>query len=117
MTAIGAKPAAGAAMDIPSTIAGIILLLIIIGATYFLVGPTMMFYALIGVIVGGLLITFGVHFVPVGGALPQWGRHPVSRRAWQCSLPEQALPASSVVHGQLNRASLSQSSPAQSVAD
>ncbi len=76
MTAIGAKPAAGAAMDIPSTIAGIILLLIIIGATYFLVGPTMMFYALIGVIVGGLLITFGVHFVPVGGAPAAMGQAP-----------------------------------------
>lgn len=76
MTAIGAKPAAGAAMDVPSTIAGIILLLIIVGATYFLVGPGMMFYALIGVIVGGLLIAFGVHFVPVGGAPAAMGQAP-----------------------------------------
>jgi len=76
MSAIGAKPAAGAAMDIPSTIAGIILLLIIIGATYFLVGPGMMFYALIGVIIGGLLIAFGVHFVPVGGAPAAMGQAP-----------------------------------------
>ncbi|MCQ8894336.1 MAG: tetrahydromethanopterin S-methyltransferase subunit D [Methanolinea sp.] len=76
MTAIGAKPAAGAAMDIPSTIAGIILLLVIVGATYFLVGAGMMFYALIGVIVGGLLIAFGVHFVPVGGAPAAMGQAP-----------------------------------------
>ncbi|MDH7511145.1 MAG: tetrahydromethanopterin S-methyltransferase subunit D [Methanolinea sp.] len=76
MSAIGAKPAAGAAMDIPSTIAGIILLLVIVGATYFLVGPGMMFYALIGVIVGGLLIAFGVHFVPVGGAPAAMGQAP-----------------------------------------
>ncbi len=76
MSAIGAKPAAGAGMDVPSTIAGIILLLIIIGATYFLVGPGMMFYALIGVIIGGLLIAFGVHFVPVGGAPAAMGQAP-----------------------------------------
>jgi len=76
MSAIGAKPAAGAAMDIPSTIAGIILLLVIVGATYFLVGPGMIFYALIGVIVGGLLIAFGVHFVPVGGAPAAMGQAP-----------------------------------------
>lgn len=63
-------------MDIPSTIAGIILLLVIVGATYFLVGPGMMFYALIGIIVGGLLIAFGVHFVPVGGAPAAMGQAP-----------------------------------------
>jgi len=76
MSAIGAKPAAGAAMDMPATIAGIILLLVIIGATYFLVGPTLMFTALIGIIIGGLAIAFGVHFVPVGGAPAAMGQAP-----------------------------------------
>ena len=33
MSAVGAKPQAGGAMDMPATIAGIILLLVIIGAT------------------------------------------------------------------------------------
>jgi len=76
MSAIGAKPAAGAAMDMPSTIAGIILLLVIIGATYFMVGPGLMFMALIGIIIGGLAIAFGVHFVPVGGAPAAMGQAP-----------------------------------------
>ncbi len=76
MSAIGAKPAAGAAMDMPATIAGIILLLVIIGVTYFLVGGGLMFMALIGIIIGGLAIAFGVHFVPVGGAPAAMGQAP-----------------------------------------
>lgn len=76
MSAVGAKPQAGGAMDMPSTIAGIILLLVIIGATYFLVGPGLMFMALIGIIIGGLAIAFGVHFVPVGGAPAAMGQAP-----------------------------------------
>ncbi|OPX71558.1 MAG: Tetrahydromethanopterin S-methyltransferase subunit D [Methanoregulaceae archaeon PtaB.Bin108] len=76
MSAVGAKPQAGGAMDMPATIAGIILLLVIIGATYFLVGPGLMFMALIGIIIGGLAIAFGVHFVPVGGAPAAMGQAP-----------------------------------------
>ena len=76
MSAVGAKPQAGGAMDVPATIGGIIILLVIIGATYFLVGPGLMFMALIGIIVGGLLIAFGVHFVPVGGAPAAMGQAP-----------------------------------------
>jgi tetrahydromethanopterin S-methyltransferase subunit D len=76
MSAIGAKPAAGAAVDMPSTIVGIIILLIIIAATYYLVGMGLIFWALIGMIVGGLLIAFGVHFVPVGGAPAAMGQAP-----------------------------------------
>ncbi|MFA5003140.1 MAG: tetrahydromethanopterin S-methyltransferase subunit D [Methanolinea sp.] len=76
MSAVGAKPQAGGAMDVPATIAGIILLLVIIGATYFLVGPGLMFMALIGIIIGGLAIAFGVHFVPVGGAPAAMGQAP-----------------------------------------
>jgi tetrahydromethanopterin S-methyltransferase subunit D len=76
MSAIGAKPAAGSAMDMTATIIGIIILLVIIAATYFLVGPGMAFMALIGIIVGGILIGFGVHFVPVGGAPAAMGQAP-----------------------------------------
>ncbi len=76
MSAIGAKPAAGSAMDMTATIIGIIILLVIIAATYFLVGPGMAFMALIGVIAGGILIGFGVHFVPVGGAPAAMGQAP-----------------------------------------
>jgi tetrahydromethanopterin S-methyltransferase subunit D len=76
MTAIAAKPAAGAAIDMTSTLIGIIILLVIIAATYFLVGSGLAFMALIGVIVGGILIGFGVHFVPVGGAPAAMGQAP-----------------------------------------
>jgi tetrahydromethanopterin S-methyltransferase subunit D len=76
MSAIGAKPAAGSAMDMTATIIGIIILLVIIAATYFLVGPGMAFMALIGIIAGGILIGFGVHFVPVGGAPAAMGQAP-----------------------------------------
>ena len=43
MTAIAAKPAAGAAIDMTSTLIGIIILLVIIAATYFLVGSGLAF--------------------------------------------------------------------------
>jgi tetrahydromethanopterin S-methyltransferase subunit D len=76
MSAIGANPAAGSAMDMTATIIGIIILLVIIAATYFLVGPGMAFMALIGIIVGGIFIGFGVHFVPVGGAPAAMGQAP-----------------------------------------
>jgi tetrahydromethanopterin S-methyltransferase subunit D len=76
MTAIAAKPAAGAAIDMTATLIGIIILLVIIAATYFLVGYGLAFIALIGVIVGGILIGFGVHFVPVGGAPAAMGQAP-----------------------------------------
>jgi len=76
MTAVAAKPAAGAAVDMPAMIIGIIILLVIIAATYFIVGPGLAFMALIGVIVGGILIGFGVHFVPVGGAPAAMGQAP-----------------------------------------
>jgi tetrahydromethanopterin S-methyltransferase subunit D len=76
MSAIAAKPAAGAAMDMTSTLIGIIILLILIAATYFVAGSGLAFMALIGVIVGGILIGFGVHFVPVGGAPAAMGQAP-----------------------------------------
>ncbi len=75
MTAIGAKPAAGAAMEpVPLTI-GLILTILIIAGAFVLTGSSMAI-ALIGIIIGGLLIGFGVHFVPVGGAPAAMGQAP-----------------------------------------
>ena len=76
MSAIGAKPAAGAAVDTTAMVVGIIILLLVIGATYYLFGSGLAFMALIGIIVGGVLIGFGVHFVPVGGAPAAMGQAP-----------------------------------------
>jgi tetrahydromethanopterin S-methyltransferase subunit D len=76
MTAVAAKPAAGGAMDVTATIIGLIILLIVIALTYYLVGPGLAFTALIGIIVGGILVGFGVHFVPVGGAPAAMGQAP-----------------------------------------
>ena len=76
MSAVAAKPTAGGAMDVTATIIGIIILLVVIALTYFLVGPGLAFMALIGIIVGGILVAFGVHFVPVGGAPAAMGQAP-----------------------------------------
>src|SRR5512143_2524266 len=76
MSAVAAKPTAGGAMDVTATIIGIIILLIVIALTYYLVGPGLAFMALIGIIVGGILVAFGVHFVPVGGAPAAMGQAP-----------------------------------------
>jgi tetrahydromethanopterin S-methyltransferase subunit D len=76
MSAIGAKPAAGGGMDVTATIIGIIILLIVIALTYYVVGAGLAFTALIGIIVGGILVGFGVHFVPVGGAPAAMGQAP-----------------------------------------
>ncbi|MDD1659470.1 MAG: tetrahydromethanopterin S-methyltransferase subunit D, partial [Methanomicrobiales archaeon] len=50
---------------------------VIIGAAWILFGGyTLIFKALIAVILGGALIGFGVHFVPVGGAPAAMGQSP-----------------------------------------
>jgi tetrahydromethanopterin S-methyltransferase subunit D len=80
MSAIASKPAGGA--DMPASALGIaiVLLLLFIGIGYFLVMNGMIgmigFEALIGIIIGGVLIAFGVHFVPVGGAPAAMGQAP-----------------------------------------
>jgi tetrahydromethanopterin S-methyltransferase subunit D len=76
MSAVAAKPTAGAAVDMTAMIIGIIILLLVIAATYFYLGSGLAFMALIGVIIGGVLIGFGVHFVPVGGAPAAMGQAP-----------------------------------------
>jgi tetrahydromethanopterin S-methyltransferase subunit D len=75
MTAVAAKPQAGAAMNPAAMGVGVILLIILVAIAYF-VSPGLGLMALIGIIIGGVLIGFGVHFVPVGGAPAAMGQAP-----------------------------------------
>ncbi|MFZ1897529.1 tetrahydromethanopterin S-methyltransferase subunit D [Methanoregula sp.] len=79
MTAIAAKPAAGSAINTTAMMVGVILLIILLGICY-AVAPVdsriMVLMTLVGVIIGGVLIGFGVHFVPVGGAPAAMGQAP-----------------------------------------
>ncbi len=73
MSALGGAAAGGEGINWTGTIVGIVIILISIAITYALglsVAP------LIGIIVGGALIGFGVHFVPVGGAPAAMGQAP-----------------------------------------
>lgn len=70
------KPAAGAEVNTTASIIGLILTLIIIGAMYVITRDVSMTMALIGVIIGGVLIGFCVHFMPVGGAPAAMGQAP-----------------------------------------
>jgi tetrahydromethanopterin S-methyltransferase subunit D len=54
---------------------GGVLLLALLALAYYS-SPDLGFMALIGVIIGGVLIGFGVHFVPVGGAPAAMGQAP-----------------------------------------
>jgi len=75
MTAIAAKPAAGSAINPAAMAVGVVLLIIILGIAY-VVSPGLGLMALIGVVIGGVMIGFGVHFVPVGGAPAAMGQAP-----------------------------------------
>jgi len=75
MSAVAAKPQAGGAINMPAMIVGIVLTLILVGICY-AVSPGVGLMALIGVIIGGILIGFGTHFVPVGGAPAAMGQAP-----------------------------------------
>ena len=75
MSAVAAKPTAGGAMNPTAMAIGVVLTLILIGICYYF-SPGIGLMALIGVIVGGVLIGFGTHFVPVGGAPAAMGQAP-----------------------------------------
>ena len=75
MSAIGAKPAGGATMDPVSMVIGLVLAVVFLGIIFVLAGMDAL-YALIGIVIGGVLIGFGVHFVPVGGAPAAMGQAP-----------------------------------------
>ncbi len=70
------KPAGGVGMDLMSMGLALLLMIAIIGVAFIYFGMSMMFFALIAIIVGGTLIGFGVHFVPVGGAPAAMGQAP-----------------------------------------
>jgi tetrahydromethanopterin S-methyltransferase subunit D len=76
MSALGGKPAAGGTgTSLTAVVVGIIILIIALALMWAL-GSPMELMALVGVIIGGLLIGFGVHFVPVGGAPAAMGQAP-----------------------------------------
>ena len=75
MSAVAAKPAAGGAMNPTAMAVGVVMLLVILGLCWY-VSPGMGLMALIGIIIGGVLIGFGTHFVPVGGAPAAMGQAP-----------------------------------------
>lgn len=71
------KPTGGVGMNPVANALSIILVIAIIGAAWILFGGyTLIFKALIAVILGGALVGFGVHFVPVGGAPAAMGQAP-----------------------------------------
>jgi tetrahydromethanopterin S-methyltransferase subunit D len=71
------KPTGGVGMNPMANALSIILLIAIIGAAWILFGGYgLIFKALVAVILGGGLIGFGVHFVPVGGAPAAMGQAP-----------------------------------------
>ena len=86
MSAVAAKPAAGGAMNPTAMAVGVVMLLILLGIGYVVspmvltyaptVSPTFALMALIGIVIGGVLIGFGTHFVPVGGAPAAMGQAP-----------------------------------------
>lgn len=76
MSALGGKPAGGGAgTSAVAVVVGIIILIIALGIMWYLGTPAEL-TALVGIIIGGLLIGFGVHFVPVGGAPAAMGQAP-----------------------------------------
>jgi tetrahydromethanopterin S-methyltransferase subunit D len=75
MSAVAAKPAAGGAMNPTAMAVGVVLTLVLVGVCY-VMAPPVALMALIGVIIGGVLIGFGTHFVPVGGAPAAMGQAP-----------------------------------------
>ncbi|QYZ79055.1 tetrahydromethanopterin S-methyltransferase subunit D [Methanofollis formosanus] len=74
MSAIAAGSGGGEGINPVASVIGIVLILVTLAITY--IAAPVAIAALVGVIVGGLLIGFGVHFVPVGGAPAAMGQSP-----------------------------------------
>ena len=75
MSALGGGHAGGQGMNPVAVVVGIVLLVLSLAVIYY-VSPGLAFMSLIGVVIGGVLIGFGVHFVPVGGAPAAMGQSP-----------------------------------------
>lgn len=76
MSALGGASGGGAGFSSPVGIVGGIILLILSFALAYYFGAMATVYILLGVVIGGVLIGFGVHFVPVGGAPAAMGQAP-----------------------------------------
>jgi len=74
MSAVAAKPAAGGAINPTAMAVGVVMFLILLGICYIVYPVGLM--PLILIVIGGVLIGFGVHFVPVGGAPAAMGQAP-----------------------------------------
>jgi tetrahydromethanopterin S-methyltransferase subunit D len=71
------KPTGGVGMNPMANALVIVLIIAILGATWILFGGyALIFKMLVAVIIGGALVGFGVHFVPVGGAPAAMGQAP-----------------------------------------
>ena len=75
MSALGGAAAGGEGINPMASVIGLVIMVIAIAAAVVL-GPAGALAAIIGIIVGGVLIGFGVHFVPVGGAPAAMGQAP-----------------------------------------
>jgi tetrahydromethanopterin S-methyltransferase subunit D len=75
MSAVAAKPTAGGAMNPTAMAVGLVMTVILLGICWY-ISPGLGLMTLIGVIIGGVLIGFGTHFVPVGGAPAAMGQAP-----------------------------------------
>ncbi len=77
MSALGGpKPAGGSTGIAPVPALISLVIFVVIFAIMYMYGGSLGMTALIGIVVGGLLIGFGVHFVPVGGAPAAMGQAP-----------------------------------------
>lgn len=74
MTALGPAKGGGEGINPVASIIGIVIIIAALAITAVMAAPALP--AVIGVIVGGALIGFGVHFVPVGGAPAAMGQSP-----------------------------------------
>jgi len=78
MSALGGKAAGGEGMNWQGTAIGLVIVIISLGIAAFFNSAYQvdLLIPLFGIIIGGSLIGFGVHFVPVGGAPAAMGQAP-----------------------------------------
>lgn len=78
MSALGGKAAGGEDINWQGVVVGLVIVIISIGVLSAINAsfPIDLIVPLFGIIIGGSLIAFGVHFVPVGGAPAAMGQAP-----------------------------------------
>jgi tetrahydromethanopterin S-methyltransferase subunit D len=75
MSALGGAAAGGEGINPVGSLIGVVMIIAALGLVFVLASMGGVI-ALLGVIIGGMLIGFGVHFVPVGGAPAAMGQAP-----------------------------------------